>query len=518
MGYDAVVIGAGHNGLVAAAYLAQGGWKVGVLEGREVLGGCSSTEELWPGFRVSPAAYVISLFLPQIIDKLELRRHGLEILPRDPSSFTPLPDGRFLLLGHDGESNRESIAQFSERDADTYARYEAFLTNVAERLESLLLEPPPSLPPRLRETRTWWRYRRLLESLDSELPAIAELLTGAATPILTRWFESEPLRGALATDAIIGAFAAPSAPGTAYVLLHHVMGEAGGKRGVWGYVRGGMGTLAEALAGRCRELGVEIRTGARVARIETDPSGVTGVRLDSGETIATPRVASSIDAHHTYLQLVEPDRLPSAFLSQIRSLDYSSASAKINLALDALPDFETGSVPREIALRGTIHIAPNLEYIERAYDDAKYGHASQRPVLEITIPTTVDDTLAPPGKHLLSMFVQYVPYELADGEWTDARRDQLAKRCLNVIAEYAPNIRSIVRHTQVLTPIDLERIYGLKGGNIFQGAMHLHQLGPLRTPYRSPVDGLWLCGAATHPGGGVLGACGRNAALAMLKE
>ena len=429
MGYDALVIGAGHNGLVAAAYLAQAGWKIAVLEGREVLGGCSSTEELWPGFHVSPAAYVINLFLPRIIEELELPRHGLEILPRNPSSFTPVPDGRFLLLGHDRKLNRESIAQFSEQDAAAYGRYEDFLTDVAERLEPLLIEPVPSLPPRLAETRTWWRYHKLLNHIGNDLPAISELLTGAATPILTRWFESEPLRAALATDAIIGAFAAPSTPGTAYVLLHHVMGEAGGKRGVWGYVRGGMGGLADALAGRCRELGVEIRTGARVARIETDKEGVKGVRLQSGETITAPRVASSIDAHHTFLQLVDEHQLPSKFLTQIRALDYSSASAKINLALDGLPDFNTGSVPREVALRGTIHISPTMEWIERAYDDAKYGRPSERPVIEMTIPSIVDDSVAPPGKHVASMFVQYVPYHLADGEWTEKRKEALADRC-----------------------------------------------------------------------------------------
>ncbi len=514
--YDYIVIGAGHNGLVAAAYLARSGKRVLVLERRHVLGGCASTEELWPGFRASPAAYVISLFLPKIIRELELRSHGLEILRRDPSSFTPLEDGRFLLLGHDAAANRQQIARFSARDAENYPRYEAFLERIASAVGPLLESPAPRLPFAWGDVLRWWPYARALHRLGKDLRGFIELLAAPATRILDRFFESEPLRATLATDAIIGAMAAPSTPGTGYVLLHHVMGEAGGKRGIWGYVRGGMGGLASALEKACLARGVEIRRESPVARIRLWHGRAAGVVLADGTEIDAAAVASSLDAHATFLKLVGPEHLPAEFAETVHHIDYRSASAKVNLALDGLPNFNTGDIDPAVALRGTIHLVPDLEYIERAFDDAKWGQPSRQPVLEITIPSVVDPTLAPPGKHVASIFVQYAPYRLAEGTW-DELREPFGDRCIDLLARYAPNVKDLILGRQVLTPVDLERVYGLTGGNIMQGAMGLDQLGPMRMDYSTPIPGLYLCGAATHPGGGVIGACGRNAAQAILR-
>ncbi len=514
--YDCVIVGGGHNGLTAAAYLARTGKRVCVLERRHVLGGCTSTEELWPGFRASPAAYVISLFLPEIIDELQLARHGFAILPRDPSSFTPLLDGRYLLLGHDPAANAREIGKFSARDAQAYPQYDAFLTRLAEVLEPLMAAPAPALPPRLGDAFRWWQYYGAMRQLGDDLRSAVEMFTAPASRILDRYFESEPLKATLATDAIIGAFAAPSTPGSAYVLLHHVMGQTGGRRGVWGYVRGGMGGLAEALAAAARAAGAEIRTEAEVVKIDVRHGAAMGVALADGTEIAAGRVASGIDAHQTFLRLVGTEHLPPAFAGEVRRIDYASASAKVNLALDRLPDFRCGEVPPEVALRGTIHMAPDSAFIERAFDDARYGRPSGEPVLEMTIPSLVDPSLAPAGKHVASIFVQYAPYQLAEGTW-DEQREPFGDRCLELLAQYAPNIRQIVAGRQVLTPLDLERTYGLTGGNIMQGAMGLDQLGPMRLGYRSPVANLFLCGAATHPGGGVIGACGRNAAKAVLR-
>ena len=521
--YDCVIIGGGHNGLVCAAYLARAGRSVCVLEKRHVLGGCSSTEELWPGFKVSPAAYVISLFLPKIIQELKLKENGLAVLPRNPSSFTPLPDGSSFLLGPDTASNQREIARFSPRDAGRYPQYEALLTRIAHHIEPILMAPPPRVPPGIGDAFKLLSYWKLTRELGPDLRAAVELLTGPATPILHRWFENEALKATLATDAIIGAFAAPSMPGTAYVLLHHVMGEAGGARGVWGYVQGGMGGLADALEKSCEQLGVDIVCNAGVKAINLRNDTVTGVTLEDGREIHARSVASSVDANVTFRRLIAEADLaaaaPGEFIEELAAVDYSSASAKINLALDALPEFRVNdlSVPLDTALHGTTHICPTLDTIERAYDDAKYGQPSQTPVLEITMPTTVDRTLAPPGKHLLSMFVQYAPYHLRGGEWNDAKKMVFLDRCIEVLAQYAPNIRNIILHKQLLTPVDLERTYGLTGGNIFQGAMSMHQLGPFRMGYTTPIRGLYMCGAATHPGGGVMGACGLNAAQAIIK-
>ena len=491
--YDAVLIGAGHNGLVCAHALAKSGRRVLVLESRDVVGGCCVTEELWPGYRLSTAAYVVSLLLPEIEEEMELARHGYEVLPRSPSSFTPLEDGRYLLMGPDEELTRSEIAKFSAGDADAYPGYERLLSQVAERLEPVLSQTPADLIPwpkewrtrslrdRLRDGRRGWDLLQALKGLENDLPQAFELLTGSATTILDRWFESDVLKGVLATDAIIGAFQPPSAPGTAYVLLHHVMGQSGGARGVWGYVRGGMGALTQAMARACEEQGVEIRTGCRVEEILVQSGRAAGVRLSGGDTISAASVVSGIDPHQTFMRLLAEEHLPSEFLQAVRRIDYSSATLKINLAVSELPDFTClpGNAEPGPQHRGTIHFNSMPETIERAYDDAKYGEPSKRPVIEMTIPTSVDDSLAPAGHHILSLFVQYAPYNLASGSW-DERKEEFADLCLAEIARFAPNVPASVLHRQVISPVDLERIYGLTGGNIFQGAMPLHQLFNLR--------------------------------------
>jgi phytoene dehydrogenase-like protein len=520
--FDAVVIGAGHNGLVTACYLARAGLRVLVLERRYVVGGACVTEETFPGFKVSTAAYVNSLFHTAIVRDLNLGAHGYEVLPRDPSSFTPFPDGRSLIMGPDAELTRKEIAKFSARDAERYPQYEEMLERVAAVVEPTLTMAPPDLQrPRLGDLRTLFSLGREFRRLGDGAGEAVEILTGAARPILDHWFESEELKGTLATDAIIGAMASPSIPGTAYVLFHHVMGEAGGARGVWGYMRGGMGGITQALAAAARDLGADIRCDAEVARILVRDGRAAGVALASGDEFYAPVVASNADARVTFLGLLDRDALPEAFVADVERISYASASVKINVALAELPSFlalpGTEAGPQH---RGTIHICPDQDYIERAFDDAKYGRPSAEPVLECTIPSVVDPTVAPPGRHLMSMFVQYAPYELRDGSWDD-EREAFADRCFDVLDEYAPNFKRSVIARQVLAPVDLERVFNLTGGNIFQGAMTPGQLFAFRpvpgyARYRTPISGLYLCGAAAHPGGGVMGTPGLNAAREIL--
>lgn len=533
---DAIIIGGGHNGLTCAAYLARAGRKVLVLERRGVVGGAAVTGEIAPGYRASTASYLISLLLPEVERELELARHGYKVLPRNPSSFTPLEDGRSLLLGPDAAFNRAEIARFSARDAEAYPRYEAFLTRVAERIEPVLMDVPPDLLPlpaswrrrgwleRLRHLLRARRLYRALEGLGDDLPAAIELLSGSAKALLDRWFESDVLKGTLATDGIIGAFSPPSAPGTAYVLLHHVMGTAGGARGVWGYVEGGMGALTQALARSAQAAGAQIRVDAEVAEVLVQNGRAAGVRLASGEVLKARGVASNADARVTFGRLAANAPLPAAFREAVSRIDYASASLKINLAVSELPDFVCRPGKAEVGPqhRGTIHITALPESIERAYEDARQGRPSARPVIDMTIPTSVDTTLAPQGHHIVNLFVQYAPYALAHGSW-DSLKEGFADRCIAEIGRYAPNFPKSVLHRQVLSPLDLERTFGLTGGNIFQGALSLHQLFSFRpvpgwSDYRTPLPGLYLCGSAAHPGGGVTGAPGRNAAKEMLRD
>ena len=527
--YDAIVIGAGHNGLVTAAYLARAGQKVLVLERRPMVGGCVVTEELWPGFKVSTASYVNSLFRPEIIRDLELKRHGFVMLPRSPSSFTPLPDGRYLLMGPDKEMTHREVSKFSKKDAVNLPRFEAMLERVASFLEPMLTETPAnpwsSSPGQLIQlAKTAWNFRQL--GVDGQ--KAIEILTGAANPILDRWFESEEVKTTLSTDAIIGAFATPSMPGTAYVLFHHVMGECDGVRGVWGYVRGGMGALSNAIAAAATEYGATIQVNAPVSRILVQDGRAAGVALTNGDEYQAARVVSCLDAQVTFLGLTDAKELPAEFVDAVKHLDYSSASCKINLALSEVPNFtccpSTGGNGVGPQHHGTIHISPNRKYIEEAFDCAKYGYISKSPVIEATIPSSIDDTLTPKGQHVMSMFTQYFPYQLAaDAGTLEENKKRYAERCIDIMTDYAPNFRRSVLNYQVLSPADLESTFGLTGGNIMQGVMSPSSLAFMRplpgyADYRTPIRGLYLCGAATHPGGGVMGACGYNAAREILKD
>jgi phytoene dehydrogenase-like protein len=427
-------------------------------------------------------------------------------------------------LGPDDALNHREISKFSKRDADNYPKYNAMLERVADVIEPTLeMRPPNLLKPGLRDLWMMYKLGRAFQGMGVGMSEALEVLTGPARTILDRWFESEELKATLATDAVIGAMASPSMPGTAYVLFHHVMGETNGKRGVWGYVRGGMGGLTQAIAKAAKDLGVDIRTDAEVTKILVHGNTAQGVVLKNGDEFHARVVASNLDPNLTFKRLLDRGQLPGDFAAAINRIDYSSATVKINVALSELPRFKAVPDPTPGPHhRGTIHICPDQNYIERGYDDAKYGRPSQNPILECTIPSVVDPTVAPPGKHLMSMFIQYAPYKLAPGSGTwDEIKDQFADRCFDLLNEYAPNFKSSVIARQVLSPVDLERVFGLTGGNIFQGSMSLNQLFFARpvvgfSGYTTPIRNLYLCGSAAHPGGGVMGACGWNAARTIL--
>jgi phytoene dehydrogenase-like protein len=523
--YDAIIIGGGHNGLVTACYLARAKRKVLVLERRYIVGGACVTEErTFPGFKVSTAAYVNSLFRPEIIRDLRLKDYGFELIERSPASFSPFLDGRYLMLGRSIEENVGEIAKFSKRDAQSYPKYEDMLLRVASVIEPTLVQIPPNVvKPGVGDFLQLASLGKSAQKLGSGLDEALEVLTGAARPILDRWFESEELKGTLATDAIIGAFAAPSMPGTAYVLFHHVMGETNGKRGVWAYVKGGMGGLTQALASAAKDLGVEIRTEAEVAKILTKNGAVTGVALASGDEFHAKTVASNVDCNVTFNKLLADADVPPAFLAAVNRISYESASVKINVALERLPSFTAlpGHEPGP-QHHGTLHLVPDQDFIERAYDDAKYGRPSVEPVIECTMPSSLDPTVAPPGKHVMSMFVQYAPYSIKNGEWDEATKNGFADRCFDMVERYAPGFKDSIIDRQILTPRDLEATFNLTGGNIFQGAMNLDKLFMFRpvpgyAGYKMPLKGLYLCGSAAHPGGGVMGAPGWNCAREILK-
>ncbi|MDP9025450.1 MAG: NAD(P)/FAD-dependent oxidoreductase [Candidatus Eremiobacteraeota bacterium] len=523
--YDAIIIGGGHNGLVTAAYLAKQKWKVLVLERRYIVGGACVSEETFPGFKVSTAAYVNSLFRPEIVRDLRLKDYGFEAIERNPASFSPMLDGRYLMMGRGVAADAEEIGKFSKRDAAAFPKYEAMLERVAQIIEPTLTQIPPNvLKPGLSDLVGMGKMGRAMQKMGPGMNEAIEMLTGAARPILDRWFEDEHLKGTLATDAIIGAMMSPSMPGTAYVLFHHVMGETNGKKGVWAYMRGGMGGLTQSLAKAAKDLGVEIKTDAEVAKILTKNGAVTGVALANGDEFTAKRVASCVDMHLTFEKFLDPKTLPPDFAAAVSRISYDSASVKINLALDRLPSWSAmpGHEPGP-QHHGTVHLVPDQDFIERAYDDAKYGEPSKAPVVECCTPSALDSTVAPPGKHLMSMFLQYAPYKLKGGPWTSAIKEDFADRCFNIVEEYAPGFKDSIIDKQILSPVDIEEKFGLTGGNIFQGTMPVHNLYMLRpipgyADYKTPVKNLFMCGSATHPGGGVMGAPGWNAARVMLKS
>jgi phytoene dehydrogenase-like protein len=520
--YDAIVIGGGHNGLTCAAYLARAGRRVVVLERRHVLGGAAVTEEVFPGFKFSVCSYVVSLLRPEIIRELDLPTHGMELLPLD-GTFTPMPNGNYLWRVNDHYKTRREIARHSKLDAEAYEEYGKAMIEMGRFAKPILSLTPPdptSLDPRgLLELLSIGKRFRAMRHHDRVNQV--QLLTMSAVDFLDQWFETDVLKATMSASGIIGTFLGVRSPGTAYVLLHHYMGEIDGAFRSWGLSRGGTGAVSNAIASAARKYGAEIRTETAVARIAMKNSKAIGVVLANGDELHGDVIASSVDPHQTFLRFMDPRHLPEDFVEGVRRYKFRGSSGKVNLALDALPNFTClpGAGPH---LRGAVSISPSVDYMEQAYDDAKYGRYSRRPYVDIVIPSLTDPSVAPPGKHVMSCFVQYAPYHLKDGDW-DNERDAFGDTVIDAIAEHAPNLRDIIRHRQVLTPLDIEREFGLTEGNIFQGELTLEQLFFLRpvpgwAQYATPVERLYLCGSATHPGGGIMGAPGRNAALRILKE
>ncbi len=521
--YDAIIVGGGHNGLVCAAYLARAGRRVIVLERRDLVGGCAVTEEIWPGYRVSTGAYLASLMQERIVRELELERFGYHVDAKDPAFFSVFPDGRHFFMWQDRQRTLAEIARFSKRDAEVYPAYEDRLERLSQVVEGLLLTTPPQFPPRgVGDFLDYLKFAARMRGLSAqELVALAKIFTESAAGFLDEWFESEQVKVTLATDGVIGANGGPRSPGTAYILLHHCMGGVAGHRGLWGFVRGGMGMVSEAIAASARAHGAEIRTSAGVRKVLVRGGRARAVVLENGDEIEAGSIASNLDPKATFLGLVEERDLDPEFLSAMRHFRIEGTSCKINLALAGLPEFASYPGAPGPQHRATMHICPDIDYVERAWDDAKYGRPSERPLLELTIPTMYDPSLAPAGKHILGIFLQYAPYTLREGTW-DEWREPFGDRVMGLIEEYAPNIRRIIEHRQVLTPIDLERRFGITGGNIFHGEMSLDQMFVMRPAagwarYRTPVRGLYLCGSGAHPGGGVMGAPGYNCAREMLK-
>jgi phytoene dehydrogenase-like protein len=533
--YDAVIIGGGHNGLVSAAYLARAGMKTLVLEQRHVLGGAAVTEELFPGFRFSVFSYVVSLLRPEIIRDLQLPRHGLEILPLD-GTFTPLRQGDgpqspagerggdYLWRVNDHGRTIRELRRWSKSDAEAYEEYGQLMVEMARFIKPILAITPPdltSLDPR--PLMPLAGLARTFQKLPERQQSVfVQLMTMSAADFLDQWFETDPLKATMAASGIIGTYQGVRSPGTAYVLLHHYMGEIDGAFRAWGIPKGGTGGVSNAIASAARSLGAEIRTEAPVARIIVKNGRATGVALESGEEFEAGDVLSSVDSRRTFLGLVEPGTLDRGFEEDVRRFKFRGSSGKVNLAVDRLPDFSC--LPGEGEhLRGAISFSPSLDDMERAYDDAKYGQFSNKPYIDMIIPTLVDPSMAPPGKHVISCFVQYAPYKLAPelGTWDD-QREAFGDAVIDRIAEFAPNIRDVILHRNVQTPLDIERTTGLSEGNIFQGELSLEQLFfnrpvPGYARFRTPIRDLWLCGSATHPGGGIMGANGRIAAMEVLR-
>jgi len=520
--YDVVVIGGGHNGLVNAAYLAKAGKKVLVLERRGVLGGAAVTEEIVPGFLFSECSYVVSLLRPEIIRELDLPRHGLEILPLD-GTFSPMLNGDYLWRVNDHAKTQREIRRHSRLDAEAYDEFSKMMTPMCRFVKPMLSMIPPdptTLNPKdLKQLHFMLQRFRQLSS--EERYTLIQLMTMSSADFLDQWFETDVLKATMSASGIIGTFLGIRSPGTAYVLLHHYMGEIDGAFRSWGFSRGGTGAISNSIGSAARELGVEIRTNSPVSKIISKNSRVSGVALKSGEEISCNVVSSSVDPHHTFLDFIEAKDLPGSFVDSVKRYKFRGSSGKVNLALSGLPNFKC--LPGVGAhLRGAISISPGMEYMERAYDDAKYGRYSQRPYIDMVIPSLTDPSVAPAGMHVLSCFVQYAPYKLAEGTWDD-HREAFGNNVIDTISEHAPNIKKLIIGKQVLTPLDLEREFGLTQGNIFQGELSLEQLFFLRPVpgwayYRTPIQNLYMCGSATHPGGGIMGANGRIASQVILKE
>jgi phytoene dehydrogenase-like protein len=520
---DVVIIGGGHNGLACAAYLAKAGLDVLVLEKRGVVGGAAVTEEPWPGYRVSSASYVVSLMPPQVVRELDLKRHGYEVSIVTPDYFVPFPDGTSLTLWGDVERDAAAIGRFSERDAAAYVAFDRYFDRVARLLKDLLFVVPPNM--NLRDLPKWaataGRFRKWS---GRDLHETVRLFTMSAADFLDEWFEDERVKGALATQAIIGAWCGPMSPGSAYVLLHHWIGGVDGHAGAWGWAKGGMGGISAAMARAAEAAGAEIRTDAEVDRVAINASGrAVGVALADGSLVRAQRVVSCAHPVTTYLSLIGEERLPGDVVRDVRRYRTRSGSVKLNVALSELPAFPAWDQEGDLHT-GLVAVSPSIGYLERAWDDAKYGRMSEHPYVEVVFPTAHEpEGLAPKGKHLMLAFSQYGPYELAEGSWDEGGREDYAARVLKALGEFAPSLESAVEHLEVLTPRDVEERFGLIGGNIMQGELTPDQLFSFRPipghgDYRTPVAGMYLCGSGTHPGGGVMGVPGRNAASVILRD
>ena len=526
--HDVVIIGGGHNGLVCSAYLAMAGFKVVVLDQRPVVGGAAVTEEFSPGFSNSVASYTVSLLNPKVIRDLDLNAHGLRIVERPLANFLPLDDGRFLKVG--GDQTKCEVAKFSLRDADRLDDYQARLAAVAEVLRAVVLETPPNvvegasitaITQLIKLGRIGNRIRALGLDLQRDL---LDLFTSSAGDFLDGWFESAPIKAAFGFDSIVGNYASPYTPGSAYVLLHHNFGEVNGKKGVWGHAIGGMGAITQAMAKAATNYGVDIRLATRVRRVLVEDGRAVGVETDKGEAIRAVAVAAGINPRLLYLELVDPLVLPAEFRRRMENWRCGSGTFRMNVALSELPDFTAlpGRACAEHHASGII-IAPSLAYMERAYFDARSIGWSRSPIVELVIPSTLDDTLAPRGQHVASLFCQHVAPKLPDGSSWDDHRETVADLMIETVDRYAPNFRRSVLARQIFSPLDLERTFGLIGGDIFHGALDLGQIFSARpmlghADYRGPIAGLYLCGSGGHPGGGVTGAPGHNAAREILRD
>lgn len=521
--YDAIVVGAGHNGLVAACYLARAGLKTVVVEKNDWIGGAAVSRSLYPGFTYSNCSYVSSLLRPEIMRDLELPRHGLQILPYEGGAVL-MEDGGYLATYRNHDANRREFARFSPRDAENYDRYARDVFRQCRFIRPFLLRTPPdpaSLAPRDIQELIW-TARKFFGLTEAERYEMVRFWTMSIADFLDEYFETPVIKAYLAVSSIIGTALGPMSPGSAYVLLHHYMGDVDGNLGSWGFARGGMGSITQALAKSFAAAGGEIRAGHGVSRVLVRNGRAEGVVLDNGDEIRGARVLSNMDVKRTFLKCVEEKELPAGFVKQVRNFKIRGSSGKVNIALDGLPKFK--ALPDDSpCYRGDLHFTDSIERLERAYDDWKEGRWSRDPFQDMMIPTLTDPTMTPPGKHFMSCFVQYAPPKVEGRDWTDADRDAFGKTVIDQIDAYAPGFRNLVLHAEVRTPRELEAEVGLTEGNIFQGELTFDQLMfnrpvPGYAQYRSPIRDLWMCGSSTHPGGGVMGAPGRNAAAEILRE
>jgi phytoene dehydrogenase-like protein len=510
--YDAIVVGAGHNGLVSAAYLSRAGLKVGVFEKRAIVGGAAITEEVWKGFKVSRLSYAYSLFDPQIVKDLELEKNGLRIVSTDPDLFVPFPNGKHIFIWGDSRKTAQGFEQFSTKDARSYPKYLEFWKGISELLGPMMLSPPPALED----------FTSLFASSEA-LEGLKVLMFSSVSELLDEYFESEYVKAAICPRGLIGTMVGPKSPGSAYVLGHHVIGGSSGETGIWGYLKGGMGALSEAIARSAESFGAEIVRNAEVERIVVKDGEANGIELSNGTKIRAGIVVSNADPKQTLLRLVGRENLDQDFVKKVEKIKDQGCVVKLNAALEELPDYK--AFPgKSIGLqhRGITSIGPSVDYCEKAFDDAKYGKPSEHPFLRVVYHSANDPELAPPGKHTMSIFAQYFPYDLKEGKWDDVK-EEVGDTIIDTLSEYAPNVKRSLIHREVITPLDMEREFSLPKGNIFHMEITPDQMFFFRpvsgwARYRMPIKGLYLCGSGTHPGGGVTGAPGYNAAQAVIAD